>query len=419
MNQDQAFKILKSGENTFITGSAGTGKTFLLNRFITYLKKKKVKFGVTASTGIAATHLDGRTIHSWTGMGIKAMMKDGEIERTLKRPKLKKRIKDTRVLIIDEISMLDSERFYLVDRICKIARNSVDPFGGIQLIVCGDFFQLPPVGSNALLDFAYNSVTWKNSITSICYLTEQFRQNDDKFISILDKIRANEAGEKELGLLNERLNKEVSGTLRPTKIYALNYEVDLINEQELTKIPGEVKSHQMTNYGPIKLVEALKKNCLAPEELNLKVGAIVMFVRNNFEEGFVNGTIGKVVGFSDDDFPIIETKNRKTIVALPVDWAIEENDKVIARITQIPLRLAWAITIHKSQGMSLDIAEIDLSRSFELGMGYVALSRVRSLDGIRLIGINDKALQVNPEVVEKDKEFRLVSAKLEKNIKGS
>jgi hypothetical protein len=167
----------------------------------------------------------------------------------------------------------------------------------------------------------------------------------------------------------------------------------------------------MQTHGIPTLVDKLKSGCLAPENLELKMGAVVMFVKNNFKENYVNGTLGKVVGFDEDSgFPIIETFKGDIIEAKRERWEVEDSGGVIAAISQIPLRLAWAITVHKSQGMSLDCAEIDLSRTFEYGMGYVALSRVRSLSGLKLLGINDMALEVNSKMIEFDEEFRARSA---------
>jgi len=408
MTQDQAFKILKSGCNVFLTGSAGTGKTFLLNKFIAHLKKKKIDIGVTASTGIAATHIDGRTIHSWSGMGINDKLTYKEVEQLLKRDKLRTKIKDTQVLIIDEISMLDASRLDLVDTICKFAKGSFLPFGKMQIVMCGDFFQLPPVNSkNENTALAYESSAWKNSDIKTCYLDKQYRQNDSAFIDILNNIRNNRAGEDTLAKLKARLHQEVSlKTINPIKLYTHNVDVDVINNEELSKISGKEFNYEALSYGPKELVKALKKNCLAPEHLSLKVGAMVIFVKNNFKEGYVNGTLGKVIGFDKFDFPIVETESGDEITVTTTSWNIEEERQIIASISQVPLRLAWAITVHKSQGMTIDAAEIDLSKSFEYGMGYVALSRVRSLDNIRLMGINVMALRVDPRVVEKDLEFR-------------
>lgn len=418
MNQEQALKVLKSGQNVFLTGSAGTGKTFLLNKFIEYLKERETKVGVTASTGITATHLGGRTIHSWAGIGIKQEMDDTSIKRIAKNEEFSEKIKKTKVLIIDEISMFDARRLDLVDRICKVIREPFLPFGGIQIIMSGDFFQLPPVEQDQEPLFAYKSIVWRNSNIRTCYLDKQFRQEDIKFIDILNKIRKNKAGQEELDLLRTRLYKSVNYHVNPTKIYTHNINVDAINYHELSRIPEEESVYYMTHYGPADLVKFLKKSCLAPEELKLKIGAIIMFIKNNFNSGYVNGTLGKIVDFdSDNNYPVVETKSGNKIIAVPSSWCIQDdNDNIIAKIKQIPLRLAWAITVHKSQGMSLDVAEIDLSKSFERGMGYVALSRVRTLDGIRLMGINQLSLKVNQSVVKKDKEFKELSKQLEGNL---
>ncbi len=409
MTQSKALKILKSGVNIFLTGSAGTGKTFLLNKFVLDLKKNNIKVAVTASTGIAATHLRGRTIHSWSGIGIKNKMNKEAMKKLIKSKDFFKRIRETKVLIIDEISMFDADRLDLVDRICKNIKDPFLPFGGLQTIMSGDFFQLPPVSQNQKLKFAYESSVWKNSNIKVCYLSKQFRQNDLKFTNVLNKIRLNEAGWEELNLLKTRLNQSTDSSINPTKLYTHNISVDAINDYELSRIKEKEMIYNMADRGQKDLVDFLKKNCLVPETLKLKVGAIVMFVKNNFEAGYVNGTLGKVIAFDDNKSPIVKINSGRKITALPASWDFEEDNNIIATIRQIPLRLAWAITIHKSQGMSLDAAEIDLSKSFECGMGYVALSRVRRLDNIKLIGINEMALKVNPEVVEKDKEFKKIS----------
>lgn len=185
----------------------------------------------------------------------------------------------------------------------------------------------------------------------------------------------------------------------------------MLNELELSNIDQTEEVFQMIEQGPKDLVEFLRKSYPVVAELKLKIGAIVMFIKNNYELGYVNGTLGEVIGFDDEGFPIVKTKNKNHIVAKPTSWNFEEDGAVLASLTQVPLRLAWAITVHKSQGMSLDAAEIDLSKSFERGMGYVALSRVRALDSICLVGINEMALKVNEAVVKMDKEFKKLSDK--------
>lgn len=408
MRRFDAYELLKTGRNVFLTGSAGSGKTFLLNRYIEYLQKHKVNVGVTAPTGIAATHLNGRTIHSWIGMGIHESLNDAQLKKLLEKEQLRRRIRCASVLIIDEISMLNAKRLDLVDLICKAARQDLRPFGGMQVVFCGDFFQLPPVARDGQDSrFAIESEAWQNADVAVCYLEEQYRQVDERFLRVLNDIRENQVSEDSLAILRERLNQPVQGISRPTLLYTHNSDVDAYNLSKLRKLPGEEEVYDMHSVGIPQLVEELQRGCLAHEQLPLKVGAVVMFIRNNFKLGYVNGTIGTVMGYHEDDgFPVVATLGGEEIVAKPETWSIEDDGKVLASISQVPLRLAWAITVHKSQGMSLDCAEIDLGKTFEYGMGYVALSRVRTLNGIKLVGLNDLALQVNEQVIALDAELR-------------
>lgn len=418
MDQEKAFEIMKSGENVFLTGSAGTGKTFLLNSFINHLKKNKVHFGITASTGIAATHIGGKTIHSWAGIGLSKDINDPYIKKFLSRRNPQwKEIKSSQVLIIDEISMLDAKRLSLIDKICKIIKEPFLPFGGLQIIASGDFFQLPPINDdiNERAQFCYSSSAWEKAHFKVCYLEEQHRQKDEQLSKILNNIRSGLVDEKIIDKLKGRINKDVEGLEKITKLYTHNIDVDRINDLELSKINNPLFEYTMTSTGNKKVVDFLKKNCLAPERLKLKKDSIVMFVKNNPNEGYVNGTLGKIIGFDSNNFPIVKTIDNREIIVSKLKWDFEREGQVVASICQFPLRLAWAITIHKSQGMTLDAAEIDLTKSFEAGMGYVALSRVKKLNNIKLIGINETALKVNKEVQEKDKEFIFLSKENEKN----
>ena len=410
MKQKQALDILKTGKNVFLTGSAGSGKTYVLNSYINYLKKNKIGVGITAATGIAATHLGGTTIHSWSGIGIKDKLSNYDIKQLFKKPYLKKHFLNNDVLIIDEVSMLHAHQLDLVNTLCQAFRQSIQPFGGLQVILSGDFFQLPPIGRNrAEAQWVTESEIWQNMDLNVCYLTEQFRQEDIVFLNILNEIRDGKVGDNSRKLLLERLNKEVDYKLEPTKLYTHNVDVEAINLQELGKIRSQPYSYLMKSRGNKKVSEILKKSCLAPENLIVKKGAKVMFVKNNFEEGVVNGTIGRIVDFDENNFPIVSTSTGLEITAYPTEWTIEEDGRTISQIKQLPLRLAWAITVHKSQGLSLDLAEVDLSKSFTPGMGYVALSRVRSLEGLALKGLNELALQVDQNILESDKQFRIMS----------
>jgi ATP-dependent DNA helicase PIF1 len=409
MTQSEALKILQSGANVFLTGPAGSGKTFVLNKFAEYLKENKIRAGVTASTGIAATHLGGLTIHSWAGIGIKENLTKSDIKEIMWNEKVVGRIGAAKVLIIDEISMLPPNVLIMVDQVCREVRHDSAPFGGLQFVACGDFFQLPPVvRDGGEKKFAFESAAWQKAGLKICYLEEQHRQEDNDFLKILNEIRDNKVSAWARKKLAGRLQKEIEGWEKPTKLYTHNIDVDLINKKELGKIVAKPKTYDMTSRGAKNLVENLKRGCLAPEELVLKVGAVVMFVRNKFSGNtphYVNGTMGRVSGFNGSNMPIIQTRLGKVEVEYAT-WTIEVGGETKAEITQLPLKLAWAITIHKSQGLSMDCAEIDLSKCFEPGMGYVALSRVRTLDGLKLLGLNDLSLRVSERILEFDKEIR-------------
>ncbi|MBU1160769.1 MAG: AAA family ATPase, partial [Patescibacteria group bacterium] len=407
MTQQQALEIMKLGRNIYLTGAAGSGKTFLLNQYIKFLKNKEIAVGITASTGVAATHMNGTTIHSWSGMGVKDSISDKDLLKLLKKYYLK-HIFRTKVLIIDEVSMLHPHQLDLVDAICKIFKANPKPFGGMQIVLCGDFFQLPPVNrDNSEIRFVDQSEIWNNMDMKICYLDEQHRQKDDKITQILNDIRTNKTGEHTLQDLRQRYNKQITGFVKPTRLYTHNVDVIAINNRELNLLQEKKKyKYTMQVSGGKALIAILQKSCLAPEELFLKKGAIVMFVKNNFDQGYVNGTMGRIIDFDENNFPVVETKTGKQIIVHTTDWIIEEEGKIKAMIRQMPLRLAWAITVHKSQGMTIDAVEMDLSKSFVQGMGYVALSRARSLESMRLMGLNQMALQVNQDVLEFDKDLK-------------
>lgn len=411
MTQAQALNIMKTGVNIYLTGSAGAGKTYVLNEYIKYLKDHEVSVAITASTGIAATHMNGHTIHGWAGIGIKDEMSEYDIEALLDKQYLHKRFRDAKVLIIDEVSMLHAHRLDIVEKVCRNFKGNGLPFGGLQVILCGDFFQLPPItrGRNAedgnLDDMIIYSQSWKSMSPAICYITEQHRQDDEVFTDILNNFRKDSLNEKHIEIIKKRINAKVT-MVEPTKLYTHNVDVDQINNLELSKIKNEEHEYYMDGSGGEVLVDILKKSCLAQPVLKLRVGAQVMFIKNNFEKGYVNGTRGIVKRFYTDGTPVVETTKGELIDVVNESWVIEENDKIKAQISQLPLRLAWAITIHKSQGMSLDSAEIDLSKTFAFGMGYVALSRVRTLSGIRLVGFHPDSLKINPRILEIDENLK-------------
>lgn len=412
MQQDEALDLLKMGKNIFLTGAAGSGKTYLLNKYIRYLKENNVRVAVTASTGIAATHLQGTTIHSWSGMGVRDNLTQKDLEKLLTTDRIKRNYKKTKVLIIDEISMLHKNQLDIVDTIARYILNPEHAFGGMQIVLCGDFFQLPPVSSMKNgIQFAFEALAWKNGNFHVCYLHEQHRQGNDPLLTVLNDIRNGTAGEHTKVPLRTRYKKEPEGSVIATKLYSRNINVDAINDQALTNLQGPEKIFTMTTDGFSALVEGLKKSCLALEKLKLKIGAEVMFIKNDMSGRYVNGTRCVVVAFDKKEgWPIVKTHDNAIIIACPEEWKYEENGIVRATLMQVPLRLAWAITIHKSQGMTLDAAEIDLGDAFEPGMGYVALSRVRSLNGLKLMNLNEVALTVHPKILQQDTAFKDDSA---------
>ncbi len=483
MRQSSALDILKTGQNVFLTGSAGSGKTYTLNQYIDYLRARRVPVAVTASTGIAATHMNGTTIHSWSGIGIKDELSERDLSNLARKQFLADRLKETAVLIIDEISMLHAKQLNLVNEVLKHVRKKEAPFGGIQVVVAGDFFQLPPIGSKGESNrdkFAFMSEAWLDAKFRICYLSEQHRQVSAEanggldLDDILNQVRRQEVTFEAIAALENTFDQDVD--IKRTRLYTHNLNVNKINDKELAELKGEMKRFEATFEGDGKLVDTLKKTVRTQDDLILKVGAKVMFIKNNNELGVSNGTMGELIGFaavkvddqkskdkakndakadmaadevmslededSDQDdsdklannkkakakakakekpssaqkMPVVRLNSGREVIAEPEEWIIEdETGDVLASYEQVPLCLAWAITIHKSQGMTLDAAEIDLSRTFELGQGYVALSRLKSLAGLKLLGMNTMSLQLDPLARGADKRFLELSAEAEAN----
>ena len=416
MLQEHALEVLKTGRNVFLTGSAGAGKTYVLNRYIAFLRAQGIGVGVTASTGIAATHIGGMTIHAWSGIGIKDRLTEKDLAQMAARPQLRKRLRAASVLIIDEVSMLAAHVIDMVDAVCKAVRDDARPFGGLQVVFCGDFFQLPPVrgrvpapGEDVSYDdpfFAAESGAWRDADVQVCYLSTQHRHEDDALTAILNALRTGDVDEQMRHALQQRIDAPIAADVVPTRLYTHNVDVDQLNLAHLAGLTTPGRRYLMTHDGKERLAEALTRACLAPQELIVRIGAAVMFVKNNFDAGYANGTLGTVVDFSEQGFPVVETSDGARVTVEPATWEIDEEGVPLASIRQIPLRLAWAITVHKSQGMTLDAAVMDLSRSFVSGMGYVALSRVRSLRTLSLLGFNDTALMIEERVRELDSALR-------------
>lgn len=412
MKQITALEILKSGQNVFMTGSAGTGKTYVLRQFINYLKERRIYPTVVAPTGIAASHLKGQTVHSFFALGIRETLDIGDIGQLLEKKYLQTRFSKLKLLIIDEVSMISPEVFTTMNIILQAFRQNDEPFGGVQVVVSGDFFQLPPISKTPKEKrFAWQSAVWKALDFQTCYLQEKFRQNDDQLIGVLDEIRSGKVTALSHQIFEQRWHKTLSSEFEPTKLYTHNMDVDRINHEALGKLEGKEKLFVHESKGSEKNITKVFKTSLVLEALTLKKDAVVIFIKNNTEEGYVNGTTGVVIGFSSiDNLPIVRTIEGRKIKLEREDWNIEnDSGSIVATVSQVPLRLAWAITIHKSQGMTLDNAEIDLSKTFEVGQGYVALSRLKNIEGLRLMGINEMALRVDPLILHIDDRIKNAS----------
>ncbi len=420
--QQTALKILKTGQNVFLTGSAGTGKTHILNEFVLYLKSRKVIPTIVAPTGIAASHLNGQTIHSYFSLGIRDSIDEYFISNLIEKKYLQTRFKKLKVLIIDEISMVSPNIFTSIDKILRAFKQNDNPFGGIQVILSGDFFQLPPISkNNDGKRFAWQSPSWKELDLQTCYLEKKFRQDDNQLIFVLDEIRSGNVSQKSHDILNARLEKDLDIDFTPTKLYTHNMDVDKINNNELVSIDNKSQVFKYTSEGAKSNIEKLFKSALVQEELTLKKDAVVMFIKNNPEKYYINGTTGVVIDFTKDEqkLPIVKLSNGYVVKVEYEDWKIEnDSGKIQAKISQIPLKLAWAITIHKSQGMTLDAAQIDLSKTFEVGQGYVALSRIKNIEGLKLMGFNDNALSVDTLILSIDPRIKQASKKASEKIES-
>ncbi len=409
MNQSLALNILKSWRNVFLTGQAGAGKTYVINQYIKRLRACDIAVAITASTGIAATHIGGVTIHSRAGIGIKEHLTDHDMELIQQKEHLHKNITKAKVLIIDEISMISANTLDMVDRVVQMIRRDGRPFWWLQVILVGDFFQLPPVTSSQDINntkrFAFASKVWKTLDLAICYLHTQHRQSEWDFTTLLNELRKWNPSEKSIALLKTRLYQDINHT-NPVQLYTHNIDVDRINSEKLEELTGDEEAYIATGVWDKKLLDTIKKSMLAPEVLYLKVWAQVIFVKNNPGKWYYNGTTGEVISFHKTTwYPLVKTSTWDVIVAEPEARSIENAKEILVSVKQVPLKLARAITVHKSQGMTLDAAHMDLSKVFEPGQWYVALSRIRSLESLKLLWINESWLNAHPLVLRWDDYF--------------
>jgi ATP-dependent DNA helicase PIF1 len=427
--QQTAFKKYLDGKNIFLTGPGGTGKSALIRYIQKDAYKKCIDLQVCALTGCAAVLLEckAKTIHSWASIGLANAPIDTIVNRIMKNRYAKKSWKDIEILIVDEVSMMSQKIFELLDAIGKAVRKSNKPFGGIQLIFSGDFYQLPPVGNKdepETMRFCFESSLWFETfkIENHIQLVKIFRQNDPIYQRILNQLREGRLKRSSNELLLQNVGKEISYEnmqIKPTKLYPTKNKVEYINSEEMIKLTGEEKQFKVKYHTDLQMSENerllrlqytkeqiqtellyMQGNIPCEDIIKLKVGCQVMCIVNiplSNGEIICNGAQGIVTSFNEKGIPVVRYRNG---YQMTMDYHIWESEFIPGiGISQIPLILAWALTIHKAQGSTLDIAEVDAgSGIFECGQTYVALSRVKSIDGLYLSSFDARRVRINKKV---------------------
>jgi ATP-dependent DNA helicase PIF1 len=411
--QQKAVEAIASGRNVFVTGPAGSGKSFLIE----YLAQN-FDAQVTATTGLAALNIGGQILNRWAGIGLADEPAD-KIARRLLVAKWAQpvvhQLRTTRLLIIDEVSMLSGQTLDLLDQVLQKIRGNAKPFGGVQLALFGDFLQLPPVSKGRAADFCFKSTSWQSADFRYIELEQVFRQRDEVFAQTLKRIRLGKPTSGDITLLSQRNDVPLNGGLKPVHLFATNHKVDALNRERLRELPGpettylplDSFSHDFApnlwqSQDELSSTQAYLKTQLdrhgaAQAQLSLKPGAQVMLLKN-LTAKWVNGSMGVVtrllsnavgVRFQDGEEGLIERKK----------WTLKDAQGDVVTRHQIPLKLAYGVSIHKSQGQTLDRAMVDLDGIFEKGQAYVALSRVKALAGLFLKGFSKEKLQAHPEAV--------------------
>ena len=415
--QKEALIAMVEGKNVFLTGKPGTGKSYVVGIYREIMKNTR-NVGLTSTTGISAILIGGSTLHSFLKIGLGQGSAEFLAEKILKNTKAKNKWLTLDTLIIDEVSMLAPDLLTKLEEIARIVRRKnpkslltstgdEKPFGGIQLILSGDFLQLPVVGSDS---FCFETETWDKCIEKVIYLTDIIRQTNKEFIEVLDDARYGKITKRLIKLLSSRIGVKLENKdgIKPTKVFTTNTDVDYLNEEELDKLASEEDFYQYDMKINFRtdvrdreyILEKWKKSSPVPDTLQLCKGAQVMLLVNlDTDNGLANGSRGIVVGFCDS-IPVVKFLNDVETLIDIYNWEVEEDGKKQITITQIPLKLAWATTVHKIQGATLDYAELDLSNIFAYGQASVALSRVRTLEGLSISKINFDGIKAHPRAIE-------------------
>lgn len=396
-DQRAALELLRGQENVFLTGRAGTGKSTLLREFLREADPEKT--AVLASTGAAAILIGGRTFHSFFGLGILEGGQAKTVERALKNPLLRKRIKKTSVVVIDEISMLNGETLATAEEVARKARGNDMPWGNLRVIAVGDFAQLPPVTRvrGAAPDWAFLHPIWAQSQFRPIALEKVHRSQNPEWTEVLNRIREGVCDELVKSVLNGRM-REPEGDA--TRLFGLRQDAENYNRMRLEELADEPVAYTTTFLGEPQYVEQLKRQAPVPETLVLKTDALVMIRKNDPDGLFVNGSLAKVRACREDSVRVELLESGIVTELEPVKFELlNAEGEVVASARNFPLNLAYGSTIHKSQGSTLDSLRVRLAGLWESGHAYVALSRVRHPDGLFLDGWNPAAIRVDPAVL--------------------